>query len=180
MSGVIVITNMATAARDILSGTIHKLTLWLDEVRRKPAMKLKLVVPDIRRRRCSVSATHRHETIRRVLGGSADRNGYLQYVSSVTIFSMLRSTFVLFLFVMAGILRKKTVKLGNSLAVAGGRATGGLPARKTMSRAMMIVSVRLAFFWVGSRKALMAFETASTPVMAVHPLAKTSQAETAT
>ncbi len=42
-----------------------------------------------------------------------------------------------------------------------------------MSRMMMMVSVRLAFFCVGSRKALTPFETASTPVMAVHPLAKT-------
>ncbi len=38
---------------------------------------------------------------------------------------------------------------------------------------MMMVSVRLAFFCVGSRKALTPFETASTPVMAVHPLANT-------
>lgn len=37
----------------------------------------------------------------------------------------------------------------------------------------MIVSVRLAFFCVGSRKALTPLDTASTPVMAVHPLAKT-------
>jgi hypothetical protein len=42
-----------------------------------------------------------------------------------------------------------------------------------MSRRMMMVRVRLAFFCVGSRKALTPFETASTPVMAVHPLAKT-------
>src|ERR1700677_2740953 len=42
MSGVIVIANRATAARDILSGTIHKLTLWLDDVRRKPVIKLLL------------------------------------------------------------------------------------------------------------------------------------------
>ena len=42
-----------------------------------------------------------------------------------------------------------------------------------MSRMMMMVRVRLAFFCVGSRKALTPFETASTPVMAVHPLAKT-------
>lgn len=40
MSGVIVIANRATAARDILSGTIHKLTLWFDDVRRKPDMKM--------------------------------------------------------------------------------------------------------------------------------------------
>jgi hypothetical protein len=33
-----VIPNRSMAARDILSGTIHKLTLWLDDVRRKPAM----------------------------------------------------------------------------------------------------------------------------------------------
>ena len=37
----------------------------------------------------------------------------------------------------------------------------------------MMVSVRFAFFCVGSRKALTPLETASTPVMAVHPLAKT-------
>ncbi len=42
-----------------------------------------------------------------------------------------------------------------------------------MSRTMMMVSVRLAFFCVGSRKALTPLETASTPVIAVHPLAKT-------
>jgi hypothetical protein len=48
-----------------------------------------------------------------------------------------------------------------------------MPARKTISRMMMIVSVRLAFFCVGSRKALTPLDTASTPVMAVHPLAKT-------
>jgi hypothetical protein len=48
-----------------------------------------------------------------------------------------------------------------------------MPVRKTMSRTMMMVSVRLAFFCVGSRNALTPFETASTPVMAVHPLAKT-------
>ena len=37
----------------------------------------------------------------------------------------------------------------------------------------MMVRVRLAFFWVGSRKAMTPLETASTPVMAVHPLANT-------
>src|SRR5271156_3669408 len=42
MSGTIVIANRTMAARDILSGTIHKLTLWRDDVRRKPAMKLLL------------------------------------------------------------------------------------------------------------------------------------------
>jgi hypothetical protein len=42
MSGIIVIPNRTMAARDILRGTIHKLTLWLDDVRRKPAMKLLL------------------------------------------------------------------------------------------------------------------------------------------
>ena len=42
-----------------------------------------------------------------------------------------------------------------------------------MSRMMMMVRVRLAFFWVGSRKAMTPLLTASTPVMAVHPLAKT-------
>ena len=42
-----------------------------------------------------------------------------------------------------------------------------------MSRTMMMVRVRLAFFWVGSRKAMTPLETASTPVMAVQPLAKT-------
>jgi hypothetical protein len=48
-----------------------------------------------------------------------------------------------------------------------------MPARKTISSRMMIVRVRLAFFWVGSRKAMTPFETASTPVIAVQPLAKT-------
>ena len=38
---------------------------------------------------------------------------------------------------------------------------------------MMIVSVRFAFFWVGSRNAITPFDTASTPVIAVHPLANT-------
>ena len=38
---------------------------------------------------------------------------------------------------------------------------------------MMMVSVRVAFFRVGSRKALTPFETASTPVMAVQPEEKT-------
>src|SRR5258708_1788646 len=47
MSGVMVIANRATAARDILSGTIHKLTLWLDDVRRKPDMKLLLDKPQV-------------------------------------------------------------------------------------------------------------------------------------
>ena len=47
MAGVMVIANRATAARDILSGTIHKLTLWLDDVRRKPDMKLLLDKPQV-------------------------------------------------------------------------------------------------------------------------------------
>jgi hypothetical protein len=42
-----------------------------------------------------------------------------------------------------------------------------------MSKAMMTVSVRLAFTVVGSRKAMTPLLTASTPVMAVQPLAKT-------
>ena len=42
-----------------------------------------------------------------------------------------------------------------------------------MSSTMMMVRVRLALRWVGSRKALTPLETASTPVMAVQPLAKT-------
>ncbi len=36
-----------------------------------------------------------------------------------------------------------------------------------------MVSVRRAFFCVGSRNAMTPFETASTPVIAVQPLAKT-------
>src|ERR1035438_5846181 len=48
-----------------------------------------------------------------------------------------------------------------------------MPARRTIRIAMMIVRVRFAFFWVGSRKAFTPFETASTPVIAVHPLANT-------
>jgi hypothetical protein len=37
-----VIANRTMAIRDISSGTIHKLTLWLDDVRRKRAMKVLL------------------------------------------------------------------------------------------------------------------------------------------
>ncbi len=37
MPGVIVIANKATAVRDIFSGTTHKFTLWLDDVRQNLA-----------------------------------------------------------------------------------------------------------------------------------------------
>src|ERR1700678_615051 len=42
MSGVIVIANRTKAAKDILSGTIHKLTFWRDGVRRNAVMRLLL------------------------------------------------------------------------------------------------------------------------------------------
>jgi hypothetical protein len=42
MSGVIVIAKRTKAAKDILSGTIHKLTFWRDDVRRKAVMRLLL------------------------------------------------------------------------------------------------------------------------------------------
>ena len=48
-----------------------------------------------------------------------------------------------------------------------------MPASSTASRAMMMVSVILAFLRVSSRKAITPLLTASTPVMAVQPDEKT-------
>jgi hypothetical protein len=48
-----------------------------------------------------------------------------------------------------------------------------MPASKMASRTMMMVSVILAFFRVGSRNAITPLLTASTPVMAVQPEEKT-------
>ncbi len=47
-----------------------------------------------------------------------------------------------------------------------------MPASITPSSAMMAVSVRVACLTAGSRKAVTPLLTASTPVIAVHPLAK--------
>ena len=47
-----------------------------------------------------------------------------------------------------------------------------MPASMTASSAMMTVRVRRAWTTAGSRKALTPLLTASTPVMAVQPLAK--------
>ena len=44
-----------------------------------------------------------------------------------------------------------------------------MPASRMASRAMMMVSVVLAFLRVGSRNAITPLLTASTPVMAVQP-----------
>src|SRR5882757_4310586 len=56
-------------------------------------------------------------------------------------------------------------------AIRYARARNAIPASMTVSDAMIVVSVRRAFFTVGSRKALTPLLTASTPVMAVQPLA---------
>ena len=57
-------------------------------------------------------------------------------------------------------------------ADAVGRTRYAIPASSTMSSAMMIVNVRRAIVTTGSRNAFTPLLTASTPVMAVQPLAK--------
>src|SRR5947207_10574491 len=62
---------------------------------------------------------------------------------------------------------------GTVAAIWYARHRMAMPKRRVASRTMTIVSVILAFLRVGSRNAITPLLTASTPVMAVQPEAKT-------
>ena len=68
---------------------------------------------------------------------------------------------------------ESTLSYPRSVGIGGGDAVGAAQERnarqQNASRTMMMVSVILAFLRVSSRNAITPFDTASTPVIAVHP-----------